>query len=522
MRHARPVLDLGVRDGEHGTAARGSTPGAATPIGPVRSRRPHLDPNGSLRVTTTSTDRISTPWVLGGIAAVGAWVIGLAICVVPALAGQLAASNGSLTVLGAVLLGVDVFVLGHGGSLVITGGALPGVVSLSPLGLTLLLLAVVASAMRRMARALSLVTAEGGLRAGAVRDALVTLAAFVVVYAAGGGLVAAVGRSATVHPVASSAVVGAALVAMVGGLAGLLLGLRSSGRRLGVPVRVLDLLPSPYEAVARAVAIALVALLAAGLLTALGAIALAAPRVLALDRQLEAGIVGGIVLALVQLALLPLFAVWCLAVLLGGTFSVGTGTGVSLGGAESGLMPALPLLGAMPQPGESPWYVWLLLVLPVVAVGLGAVRLARDLSGRDPRSRIIAWVAYVVALAVVLLLVLGLSGGGIGRGRLEALGPDLGSVLLPMLGIVGLTTLVVAILLDTPLTRWARERWDALRVRVERSESLEDRAGAPSAAQEAAGSSAEGHATASDSDEDDDASSRSSTGRADDGHLPAP
>lgn len=424
-------------------------------------------------MTSASTDRITSPWVMGGIAALGALAVGLALCIVPALAAQLGASNSSLTVLGAVLLGIDAFVLGHGGSLVITGGAVPGAVSIPPLGLMLVLLAVTAAPMRRMGRALSLVTGDGTLRIRAVRDAGSALAAFVLVYGAGGLLVAAIGRSELVEPVVASAALACALVAVLGGIIGLLLGLRASAARLGARVRVLDLLPSPYDAIARAAGIAVLAMLVGALLLTLVAVGLGAGRIGALWTELDPGIVGGIVLALVQLALLPLFVVWTLAVLVGGTFTVGTGTAVSLAGSQTGLMPALPLLGAMPGPGAFPGAVWALLAVPVIAVGLGAVRLARDVAGGAVGTRVLAWCGYAGVVVVAVLLLLGLSVGGIGTGRLAVLGPDVLSAVPTLLGIVLGATAVVAIALDTPLTSWVRDRWRGLRTRVERAEALE-------------------------------------------------
>lgn len=443
---------------------------AAAPAG----RGPDTDQrNGSPRVSTPTSDRITSPWVMGGIAALGALAVGLGVCIVPALAAQLSASTSSLSVLGAVLLGIDAFVLGHGGSLVITGGAVPGAVSIPPLGLMLVLLVVTSSPMRRMGRALDLVTAEGVLRTRAVRDAGAALAAFVLVYGAGGFLVASVGRSDLVEPVAPSAALACAVVAVLGGVIGLLGGMRASGARLGARVRALDLLPTPYDAIARATGIAVLTLLVGALLVTLVMVGLGAGRIGALWSELDPGLVGGIVLALVQLALLPLFVVWTLAVLVGGTFTVGTGTAVSLSGSQTGLMPALPLLGAMPAPGAAPGAVWALLAVPVLAVGLGAVRLARDVSGRDVRTRVLSWCVYAAGLVVVVLLLLGLSIGGIGTGRLAVLGPDVLSALPVLAGIVVGTTALVAIALDTPLTGWVRGQWSRLRTRVEHAEAVE-------------------------------------------------
>lgn len=445
--------------------------------------------------TQSPVECISSPWVMGVLAAVVALASALAVCVVPALAAQLSASGSPMTVLGAVLLGLDVFVLGHGGSLVLADGAVEGPLRLIPLGLTGVLLLLSASAMRRMGRALSLVAEEGALRPGALRDGGATLISFIGTYSIGGGVLAALARTPRVHAVSSTAVVACALVALVGGGAGLLWSLRRRAAP-GVPaVRILDLLPAPFDVAARGAAISLLGLLAGAMLTVVGAVVIGFSRVAALTDSLAPGPVGGTVLLLLQLALMPTIAVWALAALLGGHFAVGVGTSVSLGASQTGLLPALPLLAALPEPGRAPWYAYLLLALPVAALGLGAVRVVRDVAGADLRTRATAWGSYAGAVLVGVVALLLLASGSIGDARLRDLGPDVASTLLPLLGMV-LGTLGAAILvLDSPALERGREAVAGLRARVEQEEAREHAAG------EASGQAAGARPAAGDADQ---------------------
>ena len=98
-----------------------------------------------------------------------------------------------------------------------------------------------------------------------------------------------------------------------------------------------------------------------------------------------------------------------LVVLLGGTVVVGTSTGISLGEVQTGVLPALPILGALPEPGDLPGATWALMLVPALAVGLGAVSLVRDVAELERREQITAWIAYPVVVVVAVLLLAGLT-----------------------------------------------------------------------------------------------------------------
>ena len=426
----------------------------------------------SMRVSST-VDSIAAPLVRGVLAALSSLGIALAVVVVPALAAQVAGTASSATALDAILIGLSILVLGHGGGVMISTGVVDGPVTMTPFGLLILLLLLSALAMRKVGRALRPVRDDGVLRTGALRDAGSALGMYALVYAIGLAVLAGIGRSADTSPMISSALVSGLMVAVIGGLVGMLWSLRREATDTVPGVRVLGLLPAPYGDVARAVLLAVTGLLALGMALVVVMLLLSVPAQSALFDQLSPGIVGGLVLTLLQLALLPLVAVWALTVLLGGTVGVGTSTGISLDGAETGVLPVLPMLGALPGPADFPSAVWLLMILPMLPVGLGAVRLVRDVAHLERRERIIAWSAYPAAVVVVGLLLAGLSTGGIGDGRLVHLGPQMSTLALPLIGIVVVSTGLVLAVSATPLIPWSRRTLGSVRARVEAAERQE-------------------------------------------------
>lgn len=454
---------------------------AAPTLGPHRRGRrlrsachdqEHLG-SGTEQHVSSSGEGIAAPLVRGVLAAAVSLGTALALVVVPALAAQVAGTQSSATVLDAVIIGLNLLVLGHGGGVVLSTGIIDGAVTLTPFGLLGVLMLIAAVGMRRVGRVLDLVRDDGVLRPRAIRDAGGALGAYAVTYALGVGVLAAVGRSADSSPVVTSAVVSGALVAVVGGLAGTLWSLRRPPTDSVPGVRVLGLLPRPFDAVARSAAISVIGLLGTGMLATVVMLLLAIPAQSALYDELAPGIVGGLVLTLIQLALLPLLAVWTLVVLLGGTVGVGTSTELSLAGAETGVLPALPMLAALPAPGDFPAWTYALLALPLMALVVGAVRLAPDLEDLSLRDRLTGWIAFPVAVAVAVLLIAGLSTGGIGDGRLVHLGPQMSTLAGPLLAMVALSTALVAGVLATPLIPWVQKLVAQLRERVEGAEQAE-------------------------------------------------
>ena len=208
-------------------------------------------------------DSIATPLVRGMIAAALSLGTVIALVVVPALAAQVAGTRSSATALDAIIIALNVLVLGHGGGIVLSTGVIDGAVTLTPFGLLGLLLLISILGMRRVGRALELVRDDGVLRVRALRDAGSALGAYVGVYAIGMAVIAGIGRSSECSPVVTSAIVSGAMVAVVGGVLGMLWSLRREATSTVPGVRVLELLPAPFGDVARSVLLALIGLLSA-------------------------------------------------------------------------------------------------------------------------------------------------------------------------------------------------------------------------------------------------------------------
>ena len=74
-------------------------------------------------------------------------------------------------------------------------------------------------------------------------------------------------------------------------------------------------------------------------------------RVEALHEALHPGVAGAIALLLLQLAFAPNALIWSASYALGSGFSLGAGSVVAPAATQLGMVPGIPLLGALPSPG---------------------------------------------------------------------------------------------------------------------------------------------------------------------------
>lgn len=154
------------------------------------------------------------------------------------------------------------------------------------------------------------------------------------------------------------------------------------------------------------------------------ALVLGETRVAALEDALGFDAGGVFVWGVVVLAYLPNLLGWTLAWLLGGGFTVGSGSLVSLSTTQLGMLPAVPVFGALPPVGAAG--EWMLAWLAAgVAVGAltGVVAVRRDPEG-DPGG-LLAGSVGGLAVGLVFLAWAAASGGALGTLRLAELGPRL-------------------------------------------------------------------------------------------------
>jgi len=150
-------------------------------------------------------------------------------------------------------------------------------------------------------------------------------------------------------------------------------------------------------------------------------------RVVGLYESLQAGVLGAVALTIGQLALLPNAVVWTASWLAGPGFAIGAGSTVAPAGSTIGPIPALPLLGILPQGTAEFAFVGLL--VPLLA-GFAAGYLTRARLAR--RSRPIASAGRLTMIGigigcfagVVIGLLAWFSAGAMGPGRLVDAGPN--------------------------------------------------------------------------------------------------
>lgn len=396
--------------------------------------------DGSRRTFTGSVDG-APRWVAGLAAGLQAALLSLAVVVVPTVAAYVATSadpsNQDVGWLHAVGVGAGVWLLGHGAPLDVGGVR----VSLIPLGVTALALFSLYASARRSGRATG-----GGYAAGLAAYVLVALAVALM----------------SGHSDVLRAVLGSACVAAVGLGAGLAAQRGApSLRDLSVPVWRRLPAPARVGGVAGVMMVAGLVVVASGLVV--GWLLGGRASIADVATSLGVDVVGGTVLTLVQLALVPDLVVWALAYVAGPGFSVGAGTHLTASQVVSGPLPALPLLGALPGPDSTnAWTAWWPLVTVLVGAGAGWWLHTRLRAGQWWHPLVACLTAALVAGATAGTLV-ALGSGSVGPGRMAQVG---GSGLLVGTA-VALGTLVGAGLVALPFNpevrseaarRWQRAR----------------------------------------------------------------
>ncbi len=152
---------------------------------------------------------------------------------------------------------------------------------------------------------------------------------------------------------------------------------------------------------------------------------------IALYESLHSGILGGLVITVAQLALIPVALVWMISWIAGPGFSLGIGATVSPFATTVGAVPAIPLLGAIPQTNSLGEWVT---VLPAILAFVAATRFAAELRSRGQifnpgdladLGRVAAAAALAaVAIALTTFLVGSYATGSAGPGRFAQVGID--------------------------------------------------------------------------------------------------
>ena len=348
----------------------------------------------------------------GALAAIGTW----GVVVLPALVGWVAAPESSVGWFSAVSVGGGIWFLGHGQSIGAGGVA----VSLTPL----LLLAVNVYIAYRWARRLA-ATQRAAVGASAWSD--VALRGVVPGFLGGYLLMAGVFALFTLGGVAApgfAAVPGVLLVPVLA--LGFVL-VRPDDDESPAFVRAVfrrgpTWLPTVWRVGWRG----------AGLLLVVGAgvvvlrLVMTLPVVLSIQSDYGVNLGGAAIVGLAQLALLGNAVTWALGFVAGPGFALALGSTVSPASAEPGLLPLVPVLGAVPEAADYPPILYAVLLLPVAAgvlIGRG-VDQELEFFG-NLRARVTATAVAALLAVVVVVVATALGNGAVGIDRLRAVGVPL-------------------------------------------------------------------------------------------------
>ena len=370
-------------------------------------------------------------WVGGMLAGLQAALLSLLVVVVPAVAAFVATSSAPATDqvpwTSALQIGAGVWLLAHGVPL----ASAPSV-TLAPLGLTAL--------------------AVFGAWASARRSGYASWRSFAAGVAGYTGTLILVGLfTGTPLLHIGIGVIGAVTVSGLGLGAGLLR--RPEAPRLAAllaPVR--RRLPEPVAQGVGAGVVSLFALLGVSALLAVAWVLAGRTTIAEVVSGLGLDAVGGVVLAIGELAYLPTLVIWAMSWLAGPGFAVGTGTSFTVGGATTGALPAVPILGALPAPDLAGG---VLRVIPVLTVLTGLVAVAwlrRRLDSTRGWDPVIAGTVAALVAGLGAGLLSALASGGIGPGRMTEFGPQ------PLLVglVVAAGTALAMLLVLLPLDRHVR------------------------------------------------------------------
>jgi Family of unknown function (DUF6350) len=336
-------------------------------------------------------------------AAIGSGVvaaIGLIMCIGVSVLTWFTGESGSFA--GAMRAGGLAWLIGNGGGL----HTPEAVVTVVPLGGVMLVAALLYRA--------------GGWASAASHTAydagLVGLACGVT-YATSGLVVWAMTRSSTTSAELWRVLGYAFVLGVVFGGAG-------SVRRSGVRLEVLDRIPLDVRASARGGLTGIGLMLIAGGIAFIASLAVHFASAEMLAETLQAGVVGGIVVALLGILLVPNAVLCAGAFVVGSGFALGTDTTVASGDVRLGPLPVFPLLAAVPRHELATPLVFAMFLLPMLAGAAAAV-----VSQRIAQSTRAEYAAIRGALAGLVAgsgfgALTWFATGGIGPGRMAHLGPD--------------------------------------------------------------------------------------------------
>ena len=363
--------------------------------------------------TTGTTTAPAVPPIRATLRGAGAASASLSAVLLLASVFWVTTADSALSWLDAVLTGAGFWLLFHGVPL----GTDSGVMGIVPLGALLALLAAGVWSAGRTTWA----AAEHGFRAaGRVATA------WAVGYAGVLGLVGAATLSGPMRPHLGRWVAVTLAVPALMGLVGMVRSLDHDDvdellEHLHVPAA----LRRGWRPALHATAV----LLGAGTIAVSLAAALSFSDILALQADLRPGLVGGLVLTLLQVLALPNLGLWVVSFVAGPGFSVVDGAAMTWDGSSTALVPMIPVLAAHPQPTPFPAATPLVAIsLVVTGVWLGWQSLAATARLASLRAKALTMLSAAFSTGGLVAALDWVGGGSLGMDRLADVGAPAGTL----------------------------------------------------------------------------------------------
>jgi Family of unknown function (DUF6350) len=205
--------------------------------------------------------------------------------------------------------------------------------------------------------------------------------------------------------------------------------------------------PGRARTIMRAVLAAQLVMLVAGTAVLVTSLWMHLKQVEALHQALQPGVAGGVALVLLQLAFAPNAIIWSASYALGSGFSVGAGSVVAPAATELGMVPGIPMLGALPSPGPGdPTQLWWLAAGAIAGAIACCVLLGARPVPRFDQASLAGGACGLLAGALFAGLAWAAS-GDLGTLRLADLGPPLFPLLVMAGTTMGLSGLITGLVL---------------------------------------------------------------------------
>ncbi len=374
--------------------------------------------------------------IAAGYGAVGAVTLGL-LLIAPVMVAWAADPQSTTSWTDALSFSGDGWALAHRGHVSVAMGAAHSV-TFAPLVLTAV--AVVFARMAAKAMLTHLSDRSGAWWEGP--------ASYIVGYVVAGLLITGLSLTGPAHPNLLTVFPGALVV----GFAGCLWALLRSDEPVAAHAKAFvdQRISLSTRRALRPATEGVLGYLGVGLLLVLLLLVTHASQIGDLNGQLRPGLLGGLVLWAGQLAALPNLLIWSAGWTSGASMHIGA---VSIGSTSvhGGLLPMIPVLGAVPGAGALPAGTSLAPLVPVLlGAFVGYRSLGKLTTYASLKTKAITAAQAAGMTAGIVLLLSWLSTGGVSGGSLDYIGPSL--LIVPLL----LVELLLGALLATLFLHWKR------------------------------------------------------------------